>query len=486
MRAGTFKVLSESDVERIHAAGLSLLENPGIRCEPESILEVFRKGGARVDPDTRMVHLDRLIVDDALKSAPKSFVVHGRDPEMDLRAESGKVYFGMGGSSEPGFYDFAEGRPRRPAKSDMEDCTRIGHALPNMDFMMTLCTSGDKPSGTCFYHDMHALLRNTTKPIVFSVLDREYTSRLIEMGIAASGGESEFRARPSITSFVTPVSPLIFPKINEGIIDCVQWNMPILYAPGPMMGSTGPVTLAGLLSQTVAEVLFGLVLVQLLKKGAPVIFKMDSDVMDQSTGQCTYGSPDQILGRAALAQIGEFYKIPTFTMGGGVESKLPDSEAAAEATMGMLVNAMAGITFSQCQGTMASGLYGSVEQLVICNEIVDMIRHVLKGISITDETLALDVIRKVGPGGNFLVEDHTLQHFREELFFPRLFRRQSVDHWLEKGAQPIVNFAHDRVEAILQAAAPALLTNEADRALSAALDRALAGAAAVEAQSSRR
>lgn len=473
IRAGSLKFLSESDIQRIHEAGLSLLENPGIRCESVAVLDVFKKGGARVNANTGMVSVDPSMVEEALKWAPKSFVVCGRDPEMDLLAKCGRVYFGMGGSSEPSFFDFAAGRPRKPTRRDMENCTRVGQALPNIDFIMTLCTSGDMPASDCFYYDLDAILRNTTKPVVFSILDREFTSRLIHMGIAASGGESEFRARPNIVGFVTPVSPMVFPKINEGVIDCVKWGMPVLYAPGPMMGATGPVTLAGLLSQTVAEILFGLVMVQLLKKGAPLIFKMDSDVMDLSTGQCTYGSPDQILGRAALAQIGGFYDIPTFTMGGGVESKLPDSEAAAQAMMGMLVNALSGITFSQCQGTLASGLYGSTEQLVICDELVHMIRHLLKGISITDETLALDVIRKVGPAGNFLVEDHTLAHFRNELFFPKLFQRQSIEHWIHGGARPMADVAHDRVEAILSEPSPTLLAKTAEKAVSAALVEAV-------------
>jgi trimethylamine--corrinoid protein Co-methyltransferase len=265
----------------------------------------------------------------------------------------------------------------------------------------------------------------------------------------------------------------VFPGIAEGIVDAVEHGLPILYAPGPMMGGTAPCTLAGLLAQTIAEALFGVVLVQAIRPGAKMVLKMDADVMDPSTGQCTYGSPDQILGRSILAQMGCRYGIPTFTMGGGVESKLPDSEAAAQAMMGMLMNALAGITMSQAQGTLASGLYGSVEQLVICDEMIHMIKHILRGFSVTDDTLGLEVIRRVGHGGNFLTDDHTLAHLRKEPFFPGLFQRQSVDDWLKRGARPMIDVAHARVEAILAQGAPVWLTDAAARAVEEALQGAV-------------
>ncbi len=462
-----------ADLQRIHEAGLELLEDHGIQCESEAVLAVCRKGGARVDPGSRKVRLGRELVEEALRRTPSSFVLHGLAPDMDLLVKPGLVYFGMGGSSEPFFFDFELGQARKPTRSDMESCTRLGQNLENIDFMMTLCTSGDVPVGQAFYHDLAAILTNTTKPVVFTMLDRGYARSVIQMACAVAGGEEAFRQRPFLMAFVTPVSPLIFPGIAEGIIDSVEFGLPVLYSPGPMMGGTAPATLAGLLAQTVAEALFGIVLVQLIRPGAAVVLKMDADVMDPTTGQCTYGSPDQILGRAVLAQLGLRYGVPTFTMGGGVESKLPDSEAAAQAMMGMLMNALAGITMSQAQGTLASGLYGSLEQLLVCDEMIHMIKHLLAGFRVDEETLALDVIRKVGPGGNFLTEDHTLKFFRQEMFFPRLFRRQSVDDWLKGGARPMSEVAHEKVREILKREPPVPIAASTQRALEQALQAAV-------------
>ena len=466
---GSLHVLSAADLERIHNGGLSLLSNPGIFCESEVVLKVMSAAGAQVDPTTKMVRIPAELVDAALKTVPHSFVLHGLDENNDILVETGRVYFGMGGSSEPMVYDYDLGKPRKPSYADMVRNTRVGQALKHMDFLMTLCTSGDVPVSQAFFYDLHALLRHTTKPIGFTLLDRRYTAHMLELLSAAAGSESEARRRPCLLAFATPVSPLIFPKLIEGIVDAVEFGLPILYAPGPMMSATGPSTLAGLMAQTVAECLFGLVLVQTLKPGAPMMFKMDSDVMDPVTGQCTYASPEQSLGNAALAQISAFYGVPSFTMGGGAEAKLPDSEAAAQAMMSLLMNGLAGITMSQSSGTLASGMYGAMEQVVICDEMALMVKRILRGFSVDEESLALDAIRRAGPGGSFLMDPHTLAHFKDELFFPSLFKRQSIEQWIGRGAKPMSQIAHERVLSILESGDG--VTLPADR--SDALDRAL-------------
>ena len=472
--AGSLKVLSESDLERIHQAGLSLLADPGIHSESDLVLNLFQRNGAQVNRDARTIRVVPALVDAALTSTPRSFVMHGLDAQFDLLVEPGRIYFGMGGSSEPMFWDYDLGRPRRPTRADMVACTRVGHRLDHVDFVITLCSSGDVPANQVFYHDTIVLLRNTSKPLVFSILDRRYMQHLLAMCAAACGGEEQLRRRPLGMGMTTPISPLVFPKLIEGVFDAVEFGMPILYAPGPMMSGTAPATVAGALALTVAELLFGLVLVQLIKPGAPVIFKIDADVMDPATGQCTYGSPEQMLGRAALAQWARWIGLPSFTMGGGAEAKLPDAEAAVQAALGMLTNALSGVTMSQALGTLASGMYGSLEQLVICDEIAHMVKRILSGISVTDETLALDVIRRVGQGGSYLMEEHTLRHFRQELFFPALFRRQTVEQWLARGGHSILEVAHQRVQDILAEARPVQLPEGANTALESCLRQAIA------------
>jgi trimethylamine--corrinoid protein Co-methyltransferase len=472
-RGGTLNILSEDDVQRVHKAAVALLEEPGILCESELFLEIFAKGGARVEHETRVIRVPSHMVETAIKSAPRSFVLHGRnDPGMDLLLEPGLVYYGMGGTSEPLFWDYERAMARNPTKQDMVHSTRLGHALPQIDFVQALCMSADHPADHVFFHDFDTIFRNTTKPTVINILDRPFTNLVLEMTAAASGGEDQLRQRPSVMGIVTPISPLKIGSSNEGLVDAVHSGVPILYSPGPLMGATGPATVAGTLVLTIAEVLFGVVLTQLIQPGAPVILKPDTDVFDMKTTQCTYGSPEQSLGKMAAAQIARVYDLPIYGLGGGVEAKVPDAEAASEAMMNMLLNGLAGMTLNQSLGTLSFGQYGSPEMVVICDEMVSMIKRVLGGISITEETLALDVIREVGHGGDFLQHEHTMRHFRKEFFFPRLFRRQTIDEWVSSGQKMIHEVAHERVLDILAQAGPVSLPPGGDRGLERALLRA--------------
>jgi trimethylamine---corrinoid protein Co-methyltransferase len=473
-QGGKLQILSEEQLQRIYEASLALLHDPGIYSESGLFLDIFERGGARVNRATRMIQLEREMVEAAIKSAPSSFTLYGRnDPAMDLLVEPGRVYYGMGGTSEPMFWDWDQWKARQPTKQDMVLCTRVGQALPNIDFVQTLCMSGDMPTSTIFFHDFDAIFRNTTKPNVINILERPFTQHLLELTAAASGGESALRERPSVLGIVTPITPLKIAVMNEGLIDAVNAGVPILYSPGPLMGATGPATVAGTTVLTNAEVLFGVVLTQLIKPGAPVILKPDTDVFDMRTTQCTYGSPEQDLGKMAMVQLARFYNLPIYGLGGGVEAKTPDAEAAGEAMMSLLLNGLTGMNLNQSLGTLAWGLYGSPEMVVICDELVHMVKRVLAGIEVTDATLAVDVIRQVGPGGDFLKSDHTRDFFRKELFFPGLFRRQTIDQWLKTGGQMIHAVAHDRVREILAKAGPVELVPGADAELERALQKAV-------------
>ena len=473
-KGGSLKILSDNELERIYQASLSLLENPGIFSESDLFLDIFQKGGAKVDREQRTICVPREMVQAALKSAPSSVVLYGRnDPAMDMLLEVGRVYYGMGGTSEPLFWDYDQWRARQPTKADMVNSTRIGHALTNIDFVQTLCMAGDMPTGEIFFHDFDAIFRNTSKPTVLNILERPFTQHLLAMLAAVSGGEEALRAKPTALGIVTPITPLKIAIMNEGLIDVVQAGIPILYSPGPLMGATGPATVAGTTVLTNAEVLFGVVLTQLIKPGAPVVLKPDTDVFDMKTTQCTYGSPEQDLGKIAMAQLAHFYNLPIYSLGGGVEGKVPDAEAAGEAMMGCLLNGLAGITLSQSLGTLSWGQYGSQEMVVICDELVLMVKRILSGFEVTDETLAVDVIRAVGHGGSYLSEDHTAKFFRKELFFPKLFRRQSMEQWINAGSKMIHEVAHERVQEILAKAEPVSLLPGADTELERALNQAV-------------
>lgn len=474
-RSGSWTVISDADVERIYQASLDLLMDPGFYSESDLFLDIFEKGGAKVNRTARTIRVPKELVEWAIQTAPKSFVLYGRnDPSMDLQIELGRTYYGMGGTSEPLFWDYDLHCSRQPTKQDMINATRVGHALPNIDFVQTLCMSGDKPTAHTFFHDFDAIFRNTTKPTVINILERPFTQHLLAMAGAASGGEDILQQKPSILGIVTPVSPFKIAVINEGMVDAVQAGIPILYSPGPLMGATSPATVAGTVVLTNAEVLFGVVLTQLIKPGAPVVLKPDTDVFDMKTTQVTYGSPEQDLGKVAMVQLARRYNLPIYGLGGGVEGKIPDAEAAAEAMQTIMVVGLAGMTMCQSLGTLAFGMYGSVEMAAICDEMVLMVKRILDGFAVNDDTLAIDVIRQAGYGGNFLGLDHTVRHFRKELFFPSLFRRQTMEEWVKAGSKSIDQVAHEKVLKILEKAGPVELPPGADAELERVLQRALA------------
>ncbi len=473
-RGGSLTVISAEDVERIYRASLDLLMNPGIFSESDLFLDIFEKGGAVVNRNLRTIRVPQDLVEWAIQTAPKSFTLYGRnDPAMDLQIELGHTYFGMGGTSEPMFWDYDLGKPRQPTKQDMINNTRLGQALPDIDFVQTLCMSGDQATDMIFFHDFDAIFRNTTKPTVLNILERPFTQHLLEMAAAASGGENLLRQKPSMLGIATPVSPLKIPIMNEGIIDAVNAGVPILYSPGPLMGATGPATVAGLVALTNAEVLFGVVLVQLIKQGAPVVLKPDTDVFDMKTTQVTYGSPEQNLGKIAMVQLAKRYRIPIYGLGGGVEAKIPDAEAAAEAMQTMLLDGLAGMTLCQSLGSMAFGMYGSAEMLVICDEMVRIVKRILSGFDVNADTLSLDVIRACGFGGNYLAQDHTRRHYRKEMYFPSLFQRQTIDEWLRAGSKNVHQVAHEKVLSILEKGKPVELPAGVDAEMERALHNAV-------------
>lgn len=470
---GSLKVLREDDIHRIHNASVHLLEEHGIECESDLILDIFINSNAEVDIRSKLIRLTPDMVESAIQSAPHSFVLYGRDPEMDLLLEPGRVYFGMGGTPEPFIFDYELKRPRSPTLVDMVNSTRVGQAAQNIDFVMSLCSAGDKPKKQTHLYEYDAIFRNTTKPVIYTSPGRWHTQKYFEIAAAAVGGETEFRNRPYVVYFTQPVSPMKVSHYSDGIVEAVEMGAPVMFSPGPMMGATSPATLAGTLVQVNAEALFGIVLTQLIKEEAPVIYAPHTGVMDMLTAQCTYGSPDQSLARSAVAQMAIFYKVPAFGLGGGAESKYPDAEAASQATVGMLLNALSGFTLTQTLGTLASGMYGSLEMLLICDEIAHMVKHVLKGINISDETLALEVIKEVGHGGHYLNHDHTARLFRQEFFFPELFRRQTISQWQDAGGKAIEEVAHAHVLKILGEAEAAPLPPGADKEMRHALDSAI-------------
>ena len=467
LRGGQLRFLTRKQVEEIHAATLEVLETVGLRTTSKQILDVFAEGGAHVDPKDRRIKIPQHLVKDSLRNVPKQIVLCGRNPKYDILLEDGRVYYGLGGTPTPFIRDLETGETRRPAKKDFADATRLGDALPNMSFLMTIAGAYDVPYEVEYEHEWEALFNNTEKPIVYSAPSAYSARKVLDMAAAVVGGLDELRKRPIMCLYSETICPLSIATANENMIEFARAGVPITEGPVPMVGATGPGTLTGALVIANAENLAALTLTQLVNPGTPFIYAGWVGVMDPIVGRMAYGAPEFALGTGVLnAQMAEFYQLPSFGFAGPSDSKLPDAQAGAEAMQMALVNGLAGVNLCHDCGYLAGGSIGSMEMAVICNDVLGNILRIIKGTEVNDETLAVDVIKEVGPEGNFLGHKHTLKHIREELHLPTIFDRTPEAAWAKAGSKPLHQVAKEQAQKILKEHHPQPLPRDVQAKLS--------------------
>lgn len=465
MKGGQLRYLSRDQVEQIHLASLQVLRKVGLRCKSKRILEIFEKGGADVEDET--IRIPEHLVNGGVKSAPKQIVLCGRNSKNDILLEHNRIYFGMGGTPTPFIRDLESGKFRRPTKKDFADVTRLGDALPNMSFLMTIAGAFDVPYQVEYEHEWEMLFNNTEKPIVYSAPSAYSARKALEMGAAIVGNMDQLRKKPIMCLYTETVSPLAIPVGCENILEFAKAGLPITQGASPMVGATAPGTLAGTMVVSNAENLATALLTQLVNPGTPFIYGGFCDVMDPKTGRMTYGCPEMSISTSTLnAQMAEYYGLPVFGFAAPSDSKLPDAQAGAEAMQMSLMNALAGVNLMHDCGYLAGGSAGSMEMVVICDEIFDNVFRIVRGVEVNDETLAVDVIAEVGSEGSFLGHKHTLKHIRNEIHIPRLFDRRPETEWTKSGRKAVHEVAREKAKQILKEHFPEPLPKDVQNKLS--------------------
>ena len=451
LKGGQLRLLTRKEARDIHLASLEVLEDVGMRSPSEKILSVFEEAGAEIDRKDRRVRIPQHLVEESLRKVPKEIVLCGRNSKHDILLEDGRIYFGLGGTPTPYIRDVETGEIRRPTKKDMADATRVGDALPNLKFIMSIAGAFDVSYQAEYLHEFEALFNNTEKPILYSCPGTYAAQKVLEMASTIVGGRDALRKRPILTLYAETVSPLAFSPTNENIIEFAKAGVPFTIGPIPMLGATAPMTLSGAAVVSNSESLAALTLSQLVNPHAPVIYSCWATPMDPVTTRCSYGAPEFALGTSVLdAAMAHYYGLPSFGFGGCSDSKLPDAQAGAEAMMTSLMAGLCGVNLIHDHGYLAGGSIGSIEMAVICNEIIGMVSRIVKGIEVNDETLAVDVIRAVGPEGHFMSQKHTLKHLELELFFPKLFDKTSEVTWAKAGKRDIRDVAKEKAKKILK------------------------------------
>jgi trimethylamine--corrinoid protein Co-methyltransferase len=427
-----FAVLSETQLQDIHLAALEVLRRTGIRFHHQGAVELLKKAGAFVS-DGNLVKFPASLIEQALGSAPSRIIMCDRDGQPGMYLEGSKVYFGTG-SDCLNLLDPRTGQHRKFVEADLIDAYRLCDALPNIHFVMSVGIPFDVNPALTYDVQMLHMLEDTTKPIVFVTNDRASCQRAIDMAAAVAGGYEALREQQHILLYSEPSSPLQQSDTAvDKLIMMAEYELPVVHSPGPQMGAVAPITMAGGLVMSLAEILSSLVVHQFTKPGAPFVFGAGIHHMDMSAMQICYASPEFQLTKAAIAELGRWYGLPTWGYAGCSDAKVMDEQAAVEATLSVIMAKFSGGNLIHDVGYMESGLTTSYEMIALTDELVAMTDNMVKGIEVTDETLLVDEIDRVGPGGNYLDSKATLKRFRE-YWRPGLLDRRLRQQWLDKGS----------------------------------------------------
>jgi trimethylamine---corrinoid protein Co-methyltransferase len=435
LASSLYQPLGAGDVKKIANEAIRVLEKGGMAVYSKSAREAFRAAGAEVDDEKNVVRLPRSLVEDAIASNPSSITLHARDGEdtYDCVLEKNRVHYGTGGTA---IYvlDRETGERRPSTVRDVINNARMVQALKHIHlFTINVfphdVEDNDNIDPNRFYHAFN----NTTRHVMGGIYSMAGCKKVVEMAEMIAGSPEKLRAEPFVSFITLIISPF---KIDDhyGEMTCylAKENLPVVVPTEPICGTTAPITLAGNILTHVAESLGGIALVQCVRKGAPGIFGSVGSITNLRTMQHVAGGIERAMINAAVSQLAQHFELPLYSTGGTTDSKKVDTQAALESAMSSLLVAMSGANYiHDIAGLMEEDLTVSYDKLALDNEILGMCQRVLRGVEVTDDTLAADLLIEKGPGGHFLGEMHTMDFMNSEFFMPELASREPRDQMAE-------------------------------------------------------
>ncbi|MGC3936714.1 trimethylamine methyltransferase family protein [Roseobacter sp. EG26] len=453
MEGGRYKPLTEADMNRIHTAALDALEHIGLADAPPTGIAYLTKAGATLGEDGR-IRFPRALVEETVAKANRSVTLMGRDPAHDLELTGHRVHYGTAGAAV--HLVEADGRNYRECGvQDLHDAARIADVLENIHFLQRPMVCREITDNLEMdLNSIYACCSGTKKHIGVSFTEPGFVPHAVEMLHMIAGGEDKWRERPFISNtncFVVP--PMKFATESCEVMEaCIKAGIPILLLSAGMAGATAPSTVAGAIVQAVAECLAGLVYVNAVQPGHPAVFGTWPFGLDLRTGAMTGGSGEQALLTSGCAQMHKFYGLPGGAAAGIADSKLPDMQAGWEQ---MCSNVMAGLSglnmVYEAAGMHASLLGFCHESLILGDDLIGQALRCVRGIEVTDETLALDQMREVclGGPGHYLGTEQTLGRMEADHVYPTYGDRTSPKEWDELGKPDLIAKATARKEEIL-------------------------------------
>ena len=458
-------IFTDDEITTLHHATLEVLEKTGVKVESAEALEIFYGAGANVESNgkTGIVKFPPHIVEESIKSAPGDIIYHGRKPEHSYRISKRHVGFSTFGECIQ-VIDPVTRQIGQSSKSALGQASLMVDYLDPIVVLERPLGSLDKAPDTQALHNFEAMVSNTSKHIFMGCNSKENARKIFEMAAVCVGGMDKFKEKPIVTAFITPTSPLLLAKhCCEVIIEAARAGVGVAPISMALSGATAPATLAGTIVQHNAEILSAITLAQLTKKGTHCTYASSSTIMDLKFSTPCVGAPEFGIISAGLAKLVGFYDLPSWVGGGHSDSKLPDAQAAYEASLTATVSALSGANFIYGAGCLESGLTFDFAKLLMDSELFNNIYKVLKGIEINEQTMALDLIHEVGPAGEYLTRKHTFDHMRQ-MSTSSLFDRRNRQKWMESSnSKDLTTRAYERANDILKTHKPLELPQGAKR-----------------------
>ncbi|MBU4200970.1 MAG: trimethylamine methyltransferase family protein [Kiritimatiellae bacterium] len=455
------QVLSSEDIANIHATSIRILGEIGVKIDHEQILKLLKDtNGARVHPDTGTVTFSEELVNKSIQTTTKQHSVYGRDRVQKVTFGGGDIIF-KSSDGDQAWIDLERKERRKGTLADVRQSIMIADRLENINLVGPMVLPAEIPVEVVDIHLFAELLTHTTKPVTCWLYNRTSAKYVLEILKLFAGGADELRKFPMVQTCIEPVSPL---KMGKEVLDILMlfadMGLPVRIAPMAIGMATAPVTLAGLIAQENAEVLAGVVVTQMLCPGMPVLYDAAQHVMDPRSSVLSYGAPEQALMAVAITQVAKSYGFPVYVDVGYSDSKTPDAQSGFEKGITLLMGILAGADTFGHMGICGPSQGASLEQLVIDDEMIGYIKRILRQFEVNSDTLAFDVTKRAVADSSFITDDHTLQHFKNELWFPSIFNRGNWEEWAKNGGKSILDSAIEKKTRLLNEYQPVPIDNE--------------------------
>lgn len=459
------EVLTQDQIERLSQASLAILERVGVVVPHEEALRRFADAGAEVNFGSQLVRIPPEVVLRLVAGAGKQFTIYGRD--LSKRAEFGvgkRNYNSIAG--EALWVDSPGGERRYATMADVATAATVGDALASINIVSAMADPFETPVAYRCVEVMAELIRNSTKPITFWYHDRASARFLNEMAVALRGSEKLAEEYPVCYPFLEPISPLRFPFNGIDLLfETARLNMPVPVGPMAQMGLSAPATIAGTIAQENAEVLAGICITQLVRPGMPVCYGGICHAFDMRTTQMIFSGPEQAIFGVAMTQMGKHYGLPVYINVGLTDAKRPDAQAGLETGVTLGYGAAAGADIFGHMGISGVDQASSLDMLVLQDEVISYVESTMREIDLSDDAIGLTEIEAAGPGGTFIDREHTAEHFRRELWFPKLLDRSYYQQWIDEGARSMESRCTERKDEILRTHQPEPVSDDLERAL---------------------